>query len=115
MLDKFVRLIKSDDLIETVGLANHITALPLPCLKIICKILGIIKVRTSGIHVEANWHKNKGKGVIGETKFIESLPFNLGTVKLGGIVATADPQTVISRRFYSYTKKLRHVLKRRDS
>src|SRR5690606_4071416 len=36
--------------------------------------------------------KNKGKGVIGETKFIESLPFNLGTVKLGGIVATADPR-----------------------
>ena len=29
-LDKFVRLVKSDDLIETVGLTNHITAPYLP-------------------------------------------------------------------------------------
>ena len=89
LLDKFVRLVKSDDLIETVGLTNHITAPYLP--ENYMQDIGHYQVEQV-VHVEASWHKNKGKGVIGETKFIESLPFNLGTVKLGGIVATADPR-----------------------
>ncbi len=44
------------------------------------------------VHVEASWHHSKGKGVVEETQFIESLAFGVDTVKLGGIVATADPR-----------------------
>ena len=89
LLDKLVRLIKSNDLIETVGLTNHLTAPYLP--ENYVQDIGHYLVEQV-VHVEASWHKNKGKGVVDETKFIASLPFNQETVKLGGIVATADPR-----------------------
>ena len=89
LLDKLVRLVKSDELIETLGLTNHITAPYLP--ENYMQDIGHYLVEQV-VHVEARWHKNKGKGVVDETHFIESLSFNQKTVKLGGIVATADPR-----------------------
>ena len=89
LLDKLVRLVKSDELIETLGLTNHITAPYLP--ENYMQDIGHYLVEQV-VHVEARWHKNKGKGVVDETHFIESLSFNQETVKLGGIVATADPR-----------------------
>ena len=43
------------------------------------------------VHIEAHWHDDRGKGVVGETRFIESLPFDTTRTQLGAIVATADP------------------------
>lgn len=89
LLDKMVRLVKPKDLIETVGLTTHITKPYLPAdYK---KDLGRYSAEQV-VHIEASWAEHKGKGVVGETRFIESLPFNEQTVKLGGIVATADPR-----------------------
>ena len=89
LLDKMVRLVKSKALIETLGLTSHITRAYLPDdYKRDIAHYAVEQV----VHVEASWADHKGKGVVGETKFIESLPFNSETVKLGGIVATADPR-----------------------
>jgi len=88
LLDKMIRLVKPKDLIETVGLTEHITRPYLPQdYKNDLQHYAVEQV----VHIEASWAKHKGKGVVGETEFIESLPFNEDTVKLGGIVATADP------------------------
>lgn len=102
LLDKFVRLVNSDDLIETVGLTHHVTAPYLP--ENYVEDIGHYQVEQV-VHVEASWHKNKGKGVIGETRFIESLPFNAETVKLGGIVATADPRDSNFKKILQLHKK----------
>lgn len=88
LLDKMVRLVKPKDLIDTVGLTTHITQPYLP--QNYKDDIGQYQVEQV-VHIEANWANHKGKGVVGETEFIESLPFNDGTVHLGGIVATADP------------------------
>lgn len=102
LLDKVVRMVNSDDLIETVGLTNHVTAPYLP--ENYVQDIGHYQVEQV-VHVEAGWHKNKGKGVIGETHFIESLPFNKETVKLGGIVATADPRDSNFKKILQLHKK----------
>ena len=102
LLDKVVRMVNSDDLIETVGLTNHVTAPYLP--ENYVQDLGHYQVEQV-VHVEAGWHKNKGKCVIGETHFIESLPFNVETIKLGGIVATADPRDSNFKKILQLHKK----------
>lgn len=102
LLDKVVRMVNSDDLIETVGLTNHVTAPYLP--ENYVQDLGHYQVEQV-VHVEAGWHKSKGKGVIGETHFIESLPFNVETIKLGGIVATADPRDSNFKKILQLHKK----------
>lgn len=89
LLDKVVRLAKPKDLIDSLGLTQHMTSPYLP--QNYKKDIGQYHVEKV-VHVEANWHNQKGKGVVGETQFIESLPFNSSTVKLGGLVATADPR-----------------------
>ena len=88
LLDKMVRLVKAKDLIETVGLTEHITRPYLP--QDYKHDLGSYSAEQV-VHIEASWANAKGKGVVGETEFIESLPFGTDTVQLGGIVATADP------------------------
>ncbi|AXY60556.1 amidohydrolase family protein [Acinetobacter sp. WCHAc010052] len=88
LLDKMVRLVKPRDLLDTVGLTTHITRPYLP--RDYKKDTGHYAVEQV-VHVEASWANHKGKGVVGETEFIESLAFNADTVKLGAIVATADP------------------------
>ena len=89
LLDRAVRLVKPRDLIETVGLTDYITAPYLPAdYK---KDIGHYNV-SDIVHVEANWHHQKGAGVVEETQFIHSLPFQTQQLKLAGIVATADPR-----------------------
>lgn len=110
LLDKMVRLVKSKDLIDTVGLTTHITAPYLP--SDYKKDIGHYAVEQV-VHIEASWADHKGKGVIGETEFIESLPFNNETVQLGGIVATADPTNSnfkkILKLHQKASKKLRGI------
>lgn len=89
LLDKVVRLAQPKDLIESIGLTTHITAPYLPQNYV--KDVAHYQI-DQVVHVEASWHDRKGTGVIGETHFIESLPFNEHTVKLGAIVAAADPR-----------------------
>lgn len=88
LLDKMVRFVQPQHLLDTVGLTTHVTAPYLP--EDYKQDTGHYLVDQI-VHVEANWHDNKGKGVVGETRFIESLDFNERTVGLGGIVGTADP------------------------
>ncbi|CAB1214214.1 amidohydrolase family protein [Acinetobacter bouvetii] len=102
LLDKVMRMVKPDDLIETLGLTNHVTSPYLP--ENYVQDLGHYQVEQV-VHVEASWHKDKGKGVIGETRFIESLPFHAETVKLGGIVATADPRDSNFKKILQLHKK----------
>ena len=89
VLDKVVRIVKPKVLIETLGLTNHVTSPYLP--QHYSRDLGFYLAEKI-VHVEANWHDHAGKGVVGETEFIESLNFENTGVKLGGIVATADPR-----------------------
>ena len=104
LLDKMVRLVKPKDLIETIGLTRHITRPYLPQdYKLDTGPYTVEQV----VHVEASWHHSKGKGVVEETQFIESLAFGADTVKLGGIVATADPRD----RNFKKILKLHHKAK----
>lgn len=89
LLDKMVRMLQPDDLIETVGLTQHVTAPYLPKhYKADTAHYNVEQV----VHVEANWHDHKGKGVVDETVFIANLPFEAENLKLGAIIGTADPR-----------------------
>ena len=89
LLDKVVRLLQPKDMLESLGKTQHITAPYLP--QHYKKDIGHYQVKDV-VHVEANWHHQKGKGVVEETRFIESLPFNAQGLNLGAVVATADPR-----------------------
>lgn len=89
LLDKVVRLAKPKDLIDTLGLTTHITAPYLPADY--QKDLAHYNVEKV-VHVEASWKNQTAKGVVAETKFIESLPFDSFGSNLGAIVASADPR-----------------------
>lgn len=89
LLDKMVRLLKPRDVIETIGLTQHLTAPYLPANY--KKDAGHYEIEQI-VHVEASWHDHKGTGVVNETRFIAGLPFDQHTIQLGGIVATADPR-----------------------
>lgn len=89
LLDKLVRLTKPKALLDSIGLTQHITSPYLP--EHYQKDIGHYTV-DQVVHVEANWHHHKGKGVVEETRFIESLPFQHQDLKLGALVASADPR-----------------------
>lgn len=102
ILDKMVRLAKPKDLIDTLGLTEFVTAPYLPAdYK---KDLGHFTT-SDLVHIEANWHKQKGFGVVGETQFIESLPFGESRLKLSGLIATADPRDSQFRKILKMHKK----------
>lgn len=89
LLDKMMRMLKPDDLIETLGLTQHVTSPYLPAhYKADTGRYAVDQV----VHVEASWHNSKGKGVVGETEFVSQLPFEQEGLKLGAIVGTADPR-----------------------
>ena len=89
LLDKVVRLAQPKALVESAGKTEHLTAPYLPeHYKKDCGHFDVNQV----IHVEANWHHHKGKGVVEETQFIESLKFKESQLNLSAIVATADPR-----------------------
>lgn len=84
-----MRLAQPKDLIDTLGKTQHITSPYLPAdYK---KDIGDYTV-DHFVHVEANWKHQKGKGVVEETQFIQSLPFSTSRLNLGALVATADPR-----------------------
>lgn len=89
LLDKVVRWVKPKDVLETLGKTQHITAPYLP--QHYQQDIGQYKIQDV-VHVEANWYHQKGKGVIEETQFIESLNFQKHGLNLAGLVATADPR-----------------------
>lgn len=88
LLDRAVRFSKSKPFLDTLGLTQHATRPYLP--EDYAKDIGQYKVEQV-VHVEAEWHHQKGKGVVEETEFVRSLPFAVHGLKLGGIVASADP------------------------
>lgn len=89
LLDKTIRTLKSKALIDTLGHTQHVTTPYLP--EHYCRDVGFYPVEKV-VHVEASWHDHKGKGVVGETRFIESLDFTKNGIQLGAVVATADPR-----------------------
>lgn len=89
LLDKIMRMVKPDALIETLGLIQHVTTAYLP--HNYKADIGHYDVEQV-VHLEASWHDHKGKGVVGETEFISKLPFEQEGLKLGAIIGTADPR-----------------------
>lgn len=89
VMDKVLRLVKSKPLIDTIGSTAHILAPYLP--QDYAKDLQHYQVE-SIVHIEANWHDHKGTGVVGETRWINTLPFAQHNIQLGAIVAAADPR-----------------------
>ncbi|GAA5018115.1 hypothetical protein GCM10023206_31400 [Acinetobacter puyangensis] len=89
VMDKLLRLVKPQPLIDTIGSTAHILAPYLP--QDYAKDLQHYRV-DSVVHIEANWHDHKGTGVVGETRWINSLPFAQYDIQLGAIVAAADPR-----------------------
>ena len=89
LLDKTIRWIKPKALIETLGRTEHVTSASLP--EHYARDLGFYPAEKV-VHIEANWHDHKGKGVVGETEFIERLDFKNNGFALGAIVAAADPR-----------------------
>ena len=89
VMDRLMRLVKPKPLIDSLGLTDHALAPYLP--RNYKQDIGHFNVE-SVVHVEANWHDHKGTGVVGETLWIDQLPFNEQNIMLGAIVATADPR-----------------------
>ena len=99
---------KPKDVIETIGLTQHLTAPYLPANY--KRDAGHYEVEQV-VHVEASWHDQKGTGVVDETHFIAGLPFDQHNIQLGGIVATADPRQKKFRwcfKKYAGVKQIRY-------
>jgi L-fuconolactonase len=89
LLDRAVRFVNRGALLDSVGLTQHLTAAYLPTQY--KKDLGFYAVEQV-VHVEAHWYEQKGLGVVNETRFVSGLNFEEHGLKLGAIVATADPR-----------------------
>lgn len=88
-MDRVVRLVKPKPLLETLGTTQYALNPYLPAHY--QKDSSLFPVE-SVVHVEANWHHHKGFGVVEETNWIKQLDFNRHGLKLGAIVAAADPR-----------------------
>lgn len=88
VMDRVVRLVKPKPLLETLGTTQYALNPYLPAHY--QKDSSLFPVE-SVVHVEANWHHHKGLGVVEETNWIKQLDFNRHGLKLGAIVAAADP------------------------
>ncbi len=87
LMDKAVRLVKPQALIDTVGLTDYILAPYLP--QDYVKDCADYQVDTV-VHVEADWHDHRGSGVVGETRWVNQLDFAKHGIRLGALIATAD-------------------------
>ncbi|WP_026471206.1 amidohydrolase family protein [Alkanindiges illinoisensis] len=97
LMDKVVRLVKPQPLIDMLGLTDYALAPYLPAnYAADLGDNGLAGDQQSGyqveqvVHIEASWHDHKGNGVVGETRWVKQLPFEQHGIRLGGIVATAD-------------------------
>ncbi|ENW80504.1 hypothetical protein F909_01790 [Acinetobacter sp. ANC 3929] len=89
VMDKVVRLVKPKPLLDTLGLTAYALNPYLPeHYQTDTSLFSVESV----VHVEANWHHHKGFGVVEETDWIQQLDFKAQGLKLGAIVATADPR-----------------------
>jgi len=89
VMDRVVRLVKPKPLLETLGTTQYALNPYLPAHY--QKDSSLFPVENV-VHVEANWHHHKGLGVVEETNWIKQLDFNRHGLKLGAIVAAADPR-----------------------
>lgn len=89
VMDRVVRLVKPKPLLDSLGLTEYALKPYLPAHY--QKDSSLFPVE-SVVHVEANWHHHKGFGVVEETNWIKQLDFNRHGLKLGAIVAAADPR-----------------------
>ncbi|NIE96034.1 amidohydrolase family protein [Acinetobacter sp. Tr-809] len=89
VMDRVVRLVKPKPLLESLGSTEYALSPYLPeHYRIDTAPFSVECV----VHVEANWHHHKGLGVVEETDWIQQLDFKAQGLKLGAIVATADPR-----------------------
>lgn len=89
LMDKVMRLVKSKALLATLGTTAYALDAYLP--QDYKKDTEHFHVE-SVVHIEANWHDQKGYGVVNETRWIQGLDFQTQDIKLGAIIATADPR-----------------------
>lgn len=89
VMNKVIRVVKPKPLLDTLGLTKYALSPYLP--QNYHEDMGHHRIE-SVVHVEANWHHHKGFGVVEETKWIQQLNFKDQNLKLGAIIATADPQ-----------------------
>ncbi|ENW92905.1 amidohydrolase family protein [Acinetobacter dispersus] len=89
VMDRVVRLVKPKPLLDSLGLTEYALNPYLPeHYQADTSPFSVESV----VHVEANWHHHKGLGVVEETDWIQQLDFKAQGLKLGAIVATADPR-----------------------
>lgn len=89
VMDRMVRLVKPKPLLDSLGLTEYALNPYLPeHYQADTSPFSVESV----VHVEANWHHHKGFGVVEETDWIQQLDFKAQGLKLGAIVATADPR-----------------------
>jgi len=89
VMDRVVRLVKPKPLLDSLGLTEYALNPYLPeHYQADTSPFSVESV----VHVEANWHHHKGFGVVEETDWIQQLDFKAQGLKLGAIVATADPR-----------------------
>lgn len=89
VMDRVVRLLKPKPLLETLGLTEYALRPYLPAdYQKDSALFPVERV----VHVEANWHHHKGLGVVEETQWIKQLDFSAQGLKLGAIIAAADPR-----------------------
>ena len=89
VMNKVIRVVKPKPLLDTLGLTKYALSPYLP--QNYHEDMGHHRIE-SVVHVEANWHHHKGFGVVEETKWIQQLNFKDQNLKLGAIIATADPR-----------------------
>lgn len=89
LMQGLMRVFKPKPLLQTLGSVEYVLQPYLPQhYKQDC---GAYQVETV-VHIEANWHHQKGFAVVEETEWIKHLPFSAQKLQLGAIVATADPR-----------------------
>lgn len=89
VMEGVVRLLKRRPLLESL---SSIQTILRPYLPVHYQQESTLFPVESVVHVEANWHHHTGLGVVEETNWIKQLDFNRHGLKLGAIVAAADPR-----------------------
>ncbi len=88
VLDRVARLATPQATIDSLGLTDYALAPYLPqnyaqdCVPYDVEAV---------VHVEADWHHQRGLGPVEETRWIAQLPFGQQNPKLGAIIGKADP------------------------
>ncbi|MDE2419822.1 MAG: amidohydrolase family protein [Gammaproteobacteria bacterium] len=88
VLDRVARLGAPQATIDTIGLTDYTLAPYLP--QDYVQDCAPFNVETV-VHVEADWHHQRGLGPVEETRWIAQLPFGQRSPKLGAIIGKADP------------------------